>query len=114
MKFKDNLSLTPGGTNDYHLGANTLAGTDYDQVLVEGTLNVNGVQWSDFNFTTNSGFGEGAYVLMHATTLGVSTLGASVNGFIGSEFAGVLSLSGNDLLLTVTPAPIQGSVYSIR
>jgi hypothetical protein len=98
----------------FDLGANTAAGTTYDQInLTSGTLLIGtSLKFSDFNFTTNhGGFDQGVYTLFSLT--GSSALSGSLNtdqnllsGIVGtSGLTGTLGLSGNDIILTVIPKP---------
>jgi hypothetical protein len=98
----------------FDLGANTTAGTTYDQInLTSGTLLIgNSLQFSDFNFNTNhAGFDEGVYTLFSLT--GTADLDGSLNsdinllsGIVGtSGLTGTLGLSGDDIILTVIPEP---------
>jgi len=77
--------------------------------IVSGSLTIGtGVlDLNDFSFTTLSGFGAGTYTLLDATSV-VGTLGSSLNGTIGGLDA-VLSISGNDLVLTVSAIPEPAS-----
>lgn len=102
LTFSDSLTLTAGMTGNFELGTNTTAGVDYDNVVVGGTLQVDNVTWNDFNFTTNASFGAGVYTLVDGAALGGgSAVGAPASGSIGT-YSGALSISGNDLILTVT------------
>ena len=57
----------------------------------------------DFGFTTLGGFGAGVYTLFDATSI-VGTLGTNLTGSLAG-FDTVLSISGNDLVLTVSAIP---------
>ena len=102
LTFQNNLTLGAGATNAFKLGSAATPGTTYAQVTVGGTLNMGGVQWSDFSFTTNAGFGPGTYVLLHGATLS-GALGSATNGGIGT-LVGSLSLdaANTNVLLTVS------------
>ena len=112
LTFQNNLTLNPGATNNFELGTNTTAGTTYDQVVVAGTLNVNGIGWSDFSFSTNSTFGVGSYRLFHATTALSGSLGAAISGSVGS-LTGTLTLDAinKDVVLTVGTESIASGVW---
>jgi hypothetical protein len=98
----------------FDLGANTTAGTTYDQInLTSGTLLIGtSLKFSDFNFTTShAGFDQGVYTLFSLT--GSAALSGSLNadqsllsGIVGtSGLTGTLGLDGNDIILTVIPEP---------
>jgi hypothetical protein len=67
------------------------------------TLYLNGQDFSDFNFTALSGFGNGTYTLIDAGTISGS-LGSYLTGNIGA-YSATLSTSGSDIVLTVVPEP---------
>jgi autotransporter-associated beta strand protein len=95
----------------FDLGANTTAGTTYDQInLTSGTLLIgNSLQFSDFQFTPTSGFDVGTYTLFSLTgtsALSGTLAGSGLTGNITSGYTGTLSLSGNSILLTVEIAVI--------
>jgi hypothetical protein len=111
-----NLTAAVGneGWLRFDLGANTTAGTTYDQInLTSGTLLIgNSLKFSDFSFTTShAGFDEGVYTLFSLT--GTAALSGSLNtdqsllsGIVGtSGLTGTLGLAGNDIILTVIPEP---------
>jgi len=94
----------------FDLGANTTAGTTYDQInMTSGTLLIgNSLKFSDFNFTTHAGFDVGTYTLFSLTgtsALSGSLAGSGLTGTITGLYEGTLSLSGNDILLTVAVIP---------
>jgi len=88
------------------LGGNATAGTTYDQIRVtSGSLAIGTglLNFDDFTFAALPGFDDGSYTLFQ--TSGISgTLGSSLNGTISGKSA-TLSISGNDVLLSVIPEP---------
>jgi autotransporter-associated beta strand protein len=95
-----NMTLTEGALLDYELG--TVANSDLI-CMSSSTLYINNLKFSDFAFTSPDEFGVGSYTLIDAGlisgNLGTDTLG-NINGL-----SAYLSLSGNDLVLTVVPEP---------
>jgi hypothetical protein len=94
----------------FDLGSDATAGTTYDQInLTSGTLLIgNSLQFSDFQFTPTSGFDVGTYTLFSLTgtsALSGTLAGSGLTGNITGLYAGTLSLSGNNILLTVTVIP---------
>lgn len=89
-----------------------LAGAGASDKIVSGALTIGtGVlDLNDFSFTTLGGYGAGTYTLLDATSI-VGTLGSSLTGTVGGLDA-VLSISGNDLVLTVTAIP-EPSAYAM-
>jgi hypothetical protein len=68
------------------------------------TLNLNGLDFFDFTFTALIGFDNGTYTLIEAGTIS-GNLGSNLTGNIG-DYPATLSISGNDLILTVAvPEP---------
>ncbi len=94
------LTLATSAVMDYELGSLG----DSDEVLMPGgALNLNGQQFSDFNFTALAGFGPGEYTLIDA---------ASINGQLGTNRSGTidglpanLAIDNDNLVLTVVPEP---------
>lgn len=96
----------------FDLGADTTAGTTYDQIRVtDGTLNIGVLNFNDFAFDTTSigGFDEGTYTLFDVTGSGTrsGSLG-TLSGTVAPGYTGTLSLSGQNVLLTVVPEPATG------
>ncbi len=89
-------------------------GSSSDQLTLTGnsTLDIGtGVlEYSDFNFTAGTGFGEGTYTLFGgASALGAgNTLGSAVTGTIPG-FNATLALNGNNVVLMVVAVPEPGS-----
>jgi hypothetical protein len=71
--------------------------------MTSSTLFINNQKFSDFTFNTLTGFGQGIYVLIDAGEI-QGTLNSSCTGMIAGLPA-TLSVSGNDLVLTVVPEP---------
>jgi hypothetical protein len=75
------------------------------------------LQWSNFTFRAQSGFGSGGYVLMQAANvsgaLGVMTTGTVVRG--GAQFYGALGIdtTNGEVVLTVRDAP-SGAVVTVQ
>ena len=72
--------------------------------MTANTLSINGQQFADFTFNALSGFNEGVYTLIDAGTISGTGLGSNRTGLINGLGA-TLSVSGNDLILTVIPEP---------
>ena len=70
--------------------------------MPSGTLTFSGQQFSNFGFTWTAGFGPGTYTLVNAKS--ISGLGSNLSGSIDGLPA-TLSVSNNNLMLTVVPEP---------
>lgn len=94
----------------FDLGA---TGASDKVVLTSGALSIGtGVlDLNDFSFSTLSGYGPGTYTLFSSSTSIVGTMGSNLTGTIGG-LSGALSISGNDLVLTVSAIP-EPSVYAL-
>jgi len=91
------LTLDDGAVLEFDL--TTTASSD--MVSMPGrTLALNSQEWADFTFNTGGGFGTGTYTLIDAGSISGS-LGNTVAGNIDG-LVGILSASGNDLVLTVS------------
>lgn len=101
LTVNGDVALNDGARLDYELGDVALSDT---VAMSTNTLNLNNQEFTDFNFTTMSGFGEGIYTLIDAGTI-TGSLGAICSGTIFGNYTGELSISGNDLVLTVVPEP---------
>ena len=83
---------------EFELGADTTAGTTYDTV-VTSSLDIGTLDFADFKFTNTGTLAAGTYTLISS--------GAAITGLIGTAggtigaFTGTLSISGNNLILTV-------------
>lgn len=60
--------------------------------------------FNDFSFAAEVGFGNGVYTLFSSTGITGTLDGANLTGLVGG-LNSTLSLSGNDILLTVVPEP---------
>jgi autotransporter-associated beta strand protein len=89
-----------------------LGATSDQIVLSAGTLNIGAgiLNFDDFNFTTLTGFDVGSYTLIATSTSIVGTLGSALTGTVGG-LNGVLSMVGDDIVLTVTSIP-EPSTYA--
>jgi autotransporter-associated beta strand protein len=93
----------------FELGANTTAGTTYDTVATNTlAIGAGTLDFADFQFTNTGALAAGSYTLISSTAAITGTLGGTLSGTIGS-FNGTLSISGNNLILTVTAG---GSPYT--
>lgn len=81
-----------------------LGAVGFSDKIVAGALTIGtgALDFADFGFSAISGFGAGTYTLIDATSI-VGTLGSNLSGTVGGLDA-VLSISGNDLVLTVPSA----------
>ena len=85
---------------DYELGSLTNA----DEISMLGEpLNLNGQQFSNFNFTPLAGFEPGEYTL-HRGRLDQRQLGTNTSGMIDGVMA-TIAIDGNNVLLDVVPEP---------
>lgn len=107
LTFGGNLDISglAAGTGGllFDLGA---AGSGDKITLSTGALSIGSgvLDFNDFSFTALSGFGAGVYTLIDTSTSIVGTLGSNLTGTVAGLDA-VLSLSGNDVILTVTAIP---------
>ena len=100
MNISGGLNLLSGADMDYDLDGFS---TDNEVSLPSGTLSMHGQQFSNFNFTTASGFGPGSYVLVYAASISGS-LGSNTSGTIDGLPAS-LAVQGNNLVVNVVPEP---------
>ena len=96
------LTLMPSAVMDYELGSLTNA-DEISMPMPGGTLNLNGQQFSDFNFTPLAGFEPGEYTLIGAGSIN-GTLGANTSGTVDGLMA-TIAIDGNNVVLTVVPEP---------
>ncbi|HWL53335.1 MAG TPA: PEP-CTERM sorting domain-containing protein [Chthoniobacteraceae bacterium] len=102
---------TATGWLKFDLGADTTAGTTYDQIrLTDGIFNIGTglLEFDDFSFQLLAGFGEGTYRLVELA--GESslqgTLGSQTVGLINANFVGTLYFDESDhLMLEVAAVP---------
>jgi autotransporter-associated beta strand protein len=100
LSLSGNLTLDAGASLDFDLGPTAIS----DKIAMSNsTLILNYQKFSDFGFNTLAGFSAGTYVLIDAGTV-QGSLNAADNGSI-SGLPAMLSVSGNDLVLTVVPEP---------
>ena len=100
LKIAGDLTLNDNAHLDFELGS-ILASDKIS--MTNSTLFLHNLDFSDFTFTALSGFGKGTYTLIDAGIISGS-LGPNLTGPIDG-FSGTLSISGNDLMLTVVPEP---------
>ena len=100
MNVSGSVNLEAGAVMDYELDTPSTSG---EVLMPTGELILSGQQFSSFNFTWTADFGPGTYDLI---TFGSSSgsLGANTSGSIDGLPA-VLSVTNNDLVLTVVPEP---------
>ncbi len=95
------LGTLAAGSLKYELGANTTAGTTYDTVDTQALAIGTGVlNFTSFQFTNTGALAAGTYTLISSATAITGTLGSTLTGSIGA-FSGTLSISGNNLVLTI-------------
>jgi hypothetical protein len=100
LTLKGELTLNDGALLDFELGSTSAS----DKISMSSNgLYINGLDFSDFNFTALSGFGIGTYTLIDAVIIS-GNLGSNLSGTI-SGFSATLYKSGNDLILNVVPEP---------
>lgn len=108
-----NISGLAAGTGGllFDLGA---IGASDKITLTSGalTLGAGALNFADFSFGTLGGFGGGVYTLIDTNTSIVGTLGSNLTGTIGG-LASEISISGNDLILTVTSSIPEPSTYAL-
>jgi autotransporter-associated beta strand protein len=100
LTLTGNLTLEDGALLDFELAS--ISTSDLIS-LGSSTLYLNNQDFSDFNFTALSGFGQGMYTLIDAGIIS-GNLGDNPSGTIDGYFA-TISKSGNDLVLNVVPEP---------
>jgi hypothetical protein len=114
LTFGGNLDISglAAGTGGllFDLGA---AGAGDKITLSTGALSIGSgvLDFNDFSFTALSGFGAGVYTLIGTSTSIVGTLGTNLTGTVSGLDAS-LSLSGNDVILTVTAIP-EPSAFAV-
>ncbi len=100
LNISGSLSLLSGAVMDYEPGTPA----DSDGILMpSGLLALNGQQFTDFHFTTLTGFEPGEYDLIDFGSSSGS-LGAIRSGAIDGYQANI-SVQGDNLVLTVVPEP---------
>ena len=100
MTISGSLGLAASAVLDYELDTPLTSG-----LISCGTLVLAGqLEFSDFDFTWTSNFGPGTYDLIEDGSTPNGILGSSNSGLIDGYSAN-LAVSGNDLVLNVTPEP---------
>ena len=111
LTVESTLDISPivdDGSLLFELGADTTAGTTYDHVSMAGdALNIGTLNFADFTFSAETGFGGGIYTLFDAASI-TGSLGTTDGMIDGLE--STLSISDNDVLLTVTAASSTGVI----
>ncbi len=100
MNVSGSLNLESGAVMDYDLDTPS---TSSEVSMPTGELILSGQQFSDFTFAPTPNFGPGTYDLIGFETSSGS-LGSDLSGTIDGLPA-TLSVSNNDLVLTVVPEP---------
>lgn len=112
LTFNSGLDISglSAGTGGLLFDLDTVGASDKISVgsLTIGTGLLN---FDDFGFTTLGSFGAGVYTLFDATSI-IGTLGTNLSGTIAG-WDSVLSISGNDLVLTVSAIPEPASCASL-
>ncbi|MGA2059392.1 MAG: autotransporter-associated beta strand repeat-containing protein [Thermoguttaceae bacterium] len=108
LSLTGNLTLNSGAVLEYDLSRNYL-GSDKIS-LTSSTLFLHGQQFSDFIFTPDSSFGPGIYTLIDAGDI-QGSLGGNLTGTI-KGLQSSLSISGNDIILSVVPEPATMALLS--
>ncbi len=106
LNLSGNLVLAAGAAMDFELDG---VSTDDEVSMPTGTLTFSGQQFSNFGFTWTAGFGPGTYTLVSAES--ITGLGSNLSGSIDGLPAS-LSVSNNDLLLTVVPEPSGFALFA--
>ena len=104
-----NISGLAGGTGGLLFD---LAASNASDKIGAGALTIGTglLDLNDFSFTTLGGYTDGVYTLFSATSI-VGTLGTNLTGTVGG-ISSVLSISGNDIILTVGTIP-EPSTYAL-
>ena len=107
LNLSGNLVLAAGAAMDFDLDG---VSTDDEVSMPLGSLTFSGQQFSNFGFTWSAGFGPGTYMLVNAES--ISGLGSNLSGSIDGLPA-TLSVSNNDLLLSVVPEPSTAALLGV-
>ncbi len=97
---------TATGWLRFDLGSDDIAGSTYDQIVVNGgTLDIGSgiLDLDSFDFTLLGGFGEGIYTLLAADNL-AGTLGDATSGMVGGYLASLM-IDNDTLILSTTVIP---------
>ena len=106
LHLSGNLVLAASGTMDFDLDG---VSTDDEILMPSGSLTFSGQQFSNFGFAWTTGFGPGTYTLVNAKS--ISGLGSNLSGSIDGLPA-TLSVSNNNLMLTVVPEPSTSALLA--
>ena len=106
MNASGNVDLVSGSVLDYELDTPSTS-----DMVVCGSLTLNGQRFSAFDFTWSSNFGPGNYDLIEFAS-STGTLGTITSGTIDGLPA-TLSLQRNDLVLTVMPEPSTATLLGV-
>ena len=107
LNLSGNLVLAAGAAMDFELDG---VSTDDEVSMPLGSLTFTGQQFSNFGFTWSAGFGPGTYMLVNAES--ISGLGSNLSGTIDGLPA-TLSVSNNNLMLTVVPEPGTLALFGV-
>ncbi len=107
LHLSGNLVLSAGAGMDFELDG---VSTDDEVSMPSGSLTFTGQQFSNFGFNWTTGFGLGTYTLVNAKS--ITGLGSNLSGSIDGLPA-TLSVSNNDLLLSVVPEPSTAALLGV-
>ena len=99
MSVSGDLALSSGAKMDYELDTPFTS----DAISCD-LLQLRRQQFSDFQFTWTADFGPGVYDLIIAESVSGTGLGNVTSGTIDG-YPAKIAMSGNELVLTVTPEP---------
>jgi autotransporter-associated beta strand protein len=109
LHLSGTLNLASGAAMDYDLDG---LATDNEVLMPSGQLILSDQQFSDFDFTVQTGFGRGTYTLIDAELISGS-LGPITSGTVDG-YPATLAVQGNggnqDLVLSVTPEPSSATL----
>jgi len=108
LTFNGDLDLS-GAAGSFFPSFSFELGAASDKVLLSsGTLNIGAgtLDFSDFSFLNQSGFGPGTYLLFDTSTPITGSLGSGLTGTVAGLNASLnLADNGHDLVLAVVPEP---------
>ena len=99
MSVSGDLALSSGAKMDYELDTPFTSDANSCDLL-----QLRRQQFSDFQFTWTADFGPGVYDLIIAESVSGTGLGNVTSGTIDG-YPAKIAMSGNELVLTVTPEP---------
>ena len=108
------ISAISGGAGNLFFELGNPEADPYDQIVVNGTLTIDGLSFDDFDFNTESGIFAGEYTLIESDNL-VGELaggGTYLEGSIGSV-AAYLEIKDNNLVLVI-PELNRPTVFRFR